>query len=83
MTRLYIDICWVVSHHKWFFLQNPEMTCYINELKSHTMYSKLMRTYKMEDSKLLSYVCAFSGDWQLLEQHLKSGNTYSAFVRPI
>jgi len=45
--------------------------CRVHVLKSQPIYSKLMQDYGIEDAALFAYACAF--DWELLEQHFKSG----------
>lgn len=56
------------------YLQSSKAdTCHINALKSHANYSKLMCTFRVEDSTLMAYVCGLSADWELIEQYLISG----------
>lgn len=35
-----------------------------------------MMTHRIEDESLFGYVVGLSADWELIDQHFKSGNEY-------
>ena len=45
----------------------------IDKLKSDERYSNLMMTHMIEDDTLFGYVVGLSADWELVDQHFKSG----------
>ena len=49
----------------------------IDKLKSDERYSNLMTTHMIEDDTLFGYVVGLSADWELVDQHFKSGKRCS------